>query len=44
MLMEYWEEDMKKQGYGMIMTSTRVNEDAQHFYRRLGLKIVEDLQ
>ncbi len=38
MLMEYWEEDMKKQGYKMVMTSTRVDEDAQHFYRKLGYK------
>lgn len=37
-LMEYWENDMKKQGYGMVMTSTRVDEDAQHFYRKLGYK------
>ena len=38
MLMEYWEEDMKKQGYGMILTSTQVDETAQHFYRKLGYK------
>lgn len=38
MLMEYWEEDMKKQGYGMILTSTQVDEEAQHFYRKLGYK------
>ena len=37
-LMDYWEQDMKSQGYGMLMTSTQVNEDAQHFYRRLGYK------
>ncbi len=37
-LMEYWEADMKSQGYGMIMTSTQVDEDAQHFYRKLGYK------
>lgn len=37
-LMEFWEEDMKKQGYGMLMTSTQVDEDAQHFYRKLGYK------
>lgn len=24
--------------YGMIMTSTQVDEDAQHFYRKLGYK------
>lgn len=36
MLMEFWEEDMRKQHYGMVMTSTRVDENAQHFYRKLG--------
>lgn len=29
---------MKKQGYGMVMTSTRVYEETQHFYRKLGYK------
>ena len=38
MLMEYWEADMKKQGYGMVLTSTQVDEEAQHFYRKLGYK------
>ncbi len=38
MLMKYWEEDMKSQGYGMIMTSTQVDEEAQFFYRKLGYK------
>ena len=37
-LMEYWENDMKAQGYGMLLTSTQVDEEAQHFYRRLGYK------
>lgn len=37
-LMEYWENEMKDQGYGMLMTSTQVDEDAQHFYRKLGYK------
>ena len=37
-LMQFWEEDMKKQGYEMIMTSTQVDEEAQHFYRKLGYK------
>lgn len=37
-LMEYWERDMKSQGYGMVMTSTQVDESAQHFYRKLGYK------
>ena len=29
---------MKSQGYGMLLTSTQVDEDAQHFYRKLGYK------
>ncbi len=37
-LMMHWEKDMKKQGHGMIMTSTRVDETFQHFYRKLGYK------
>ena len=35
-LMSFWEADMKKAGFGMIMTSTQVDESAQHFYRKLG--------
>ena len=38
LLMEHWESDMKSQGYGMLMTSTQVDEEAQHFYRELGYK------
>ena len=37
-LMEHWERDMQSQGYGMLMTSTQVDEEAQHFYRKLGYK------
>jgi len=37
-LMEYWEQDMRTRGYGMILTSTQVDEEAQHFYRKLGYK------
>ncbi len=37
-MMERWEQDMNAQGYGMLMTSTQVDEDAQHFYRKLGYK------
>ena len=33
-LMEYWEKDMKSQGYGMLLTSTQADEQAQHFYRK----------
>ncbi len=38
MLMEHWERDMKARGYGMLLTSTQVDEAAQHFYRKLGYK------
>ena len=38
MLMTHWEMDMKAQGFGMLLTSTQVNEEAQHFYRKLGYK------
>lgn len=37
-LMEFWENDMKQQGYGMLLTSTQVDEGAQHFYRKSGYK------
>ena len=37
-LMQFWEKDMKNQGYGMVMTSTQVDEDAQFFYRKIGYK------
>ena len=33
-----WENEMRGLGYKMVMTSTQVNEDAQHFYRKLGYK------
>lgn len=35
-LMVHWEADMKQQGHGMVLTSTQADEDAQHFYRKLG--------
>lgn len=38
MLMEYWEKDMNELGYDMLLTSTQVDEEAQHFYRKLGYK------
>ena len=28
----------KNQGYGMVMTSTQADEEAQHFYRKIGYK------
>ena len=38
LLIEYCENDMKSQGYGILLTSTQVDESAQHFYRKLGYK------
>ena len=35
-LIQYWENDMKRRGYEMLLTSTQVDEKAQHFYRKLG--------
>lgn len=35
-LTEHWEEQMKRAGYGSVMTSTQSNEYAQHFYEKLG--------
>lgn len=35
---EFWEADMKAQGYKRLMTSTLSNEEAQHFYRKLGYR------
>jgi len=38
LLMEHWEADMKEKGYGMLLTSTQADEEAQHFYRKLGYR------
>ena len=35
-LVQYWEKQMKTQGYKKLMTSTQQNEHAQHFYVALG--------
>lgn len=37
-LVGFWENEMKNLGYEMVMTSTLSNEQAQHFYRKLGYK------
>ena len=34
--MRLWEEDMGNRGYKMVLISTQVDEDAQHWYRKLG--------
>ena len=38
LLITHWEQDMKVQGYGMLLTSTQVDEGAQYFYRKLGYR------
>lgn len=37
-LMQHWEADMKARGYRFLLTSTQIDEDAQHFYRKLGYR------
>ncbi|MFD1176612.1 GNAT family N-acetyltransferase [Paenibacillus puldeungensis] len=34
----HWEELMREKGFSVVMTSTQSNEEAQHFYRKLGYK------
>ena len=36
--MKFWEDEMRGLGHKMIMISTQVDEDGQHFYRKLGYK------
>ena len=36
--MAYWENEMRSLGHKMIMVSTQVDEEGQHFYRKLGYK------
>ena len=39
-MMEFWENEMKLQGHKIVLTSTQVDEKAQHFYRKLGYQKV----
>lgn len=39
-LTEYWEEQMRMNGFGTVMTSTQSDEFAQHFYMHLGYSTV----
>ena len=34
----HWEDEMRSLGHNCVMTSTRSDEEAQHFYRKLGYK------
>ena len=36
MAVRFWESEMRALGHAMVMTSTQVDEAAQHFYRKLG--------
>jgi ribosomal protein S18 acetylase RimI-like enzyme len=38
LLNNYWEKEMKQKGFDNILTSTQSNEEAQHFYRKIGYK------
>lgn len=35
-IVEHWENQMRQEGYGSVMTSSLSDEQAQHFYRKLG--------
>lgn len=37
-LVGFWESEMKNKRFGIVMTSTLPNEQAQHFYGKLGYK------
>ena len=37
-LVSFWEQEMRKQGYMRVMTSTQADEQAQFFYRKLGYR------
>lgn len=37
-LMEFWEREMRAGGHKLLVTSTDVDEQAQHFYRKLGYR------
>jgi ribosomal protein S18 acetylase RimI-like enzyme len=35
-LVAFWEAEMRQRGHPTVLTSTLANEQAQHFYRKLG--------
>ncbi len=37
-LVSFWESEMKSRDFNLVMTSTLSNEQAQHFYRKLGYR------
>ncbi|GJM69699.1 N-acetyltransferase [Paenibacillus macerans] len=34
----HWEENMRQRGFKLVMTSTQSDEEAQHFYRKIGYR------
>lgn len=39
-MVKYWEKEMQKLDFNVVMTSTASDEYAQHFYHKLGYKII----
>jgi ribosomal protein S18 acetylase RimI-like enzyme len=37
-LVTFWEQEMKRKGNSLVLTSTQSDENAQHFYRKLDYK------
>ena len=35
-MLSYWENEIKKLNYGIVLTLTQSNEEAQFFYRKIG--------
>lgn len=35
-LMRFWENEMRLLRYNLVLVSTQANEEAQHFYRKIG--------
>ena len=35
-MIQFWEQEMRRRGYKLVLTSTQADEQAQHLYRRLG--------
>ena len=43
-LVEYWENEMKRKGHKVVLTSTAQTEYAQHFYVKLGYRSIGSFQ
>ena len=42
-LLVFWENEMRKQGYGRVFTSTMTQEKGQHFFRKFGYRDIGNL-